>query len=80
MAHGTDATQGLNAGFIDEGCHIAGSRAEWVCAPIRLYVRMILLGILLESVWSYWEAPGAVPDDAPGTPTHESANGSQGPG
>jgi hypothetical protein len=41
---------------------------------------MILLGILLESVRSYWDAPGAVPEDAPGAPTHGSTNGSQGPG
>jgi hypothetical protein len=30
----------------------------WVCAPIRSYVRMSLLGILVESVWPEWEAPG----------------------
>jgi hypothetical protein len=34
----------------------------WVCAPIRSHVRVIVLGILLESVRSYKEAPGVVPE------------------
>jgi hypothetical protein len=28
-------------------------------------IRVVLLGVLLENVWPYWEAPGAVPEDAP---------------
>jgi hypothetical protein len=59
---------------------LAACAFAWVYAPIRSYYSMILLGILLEIVWSYWNAPGAVPEDAPGTPTHGPTNGSQGLG